>query len=436
MKVLSVIIILLISVATYYVGQFILKKTNISPPIIYLVIGIILGGNILNFFTLEKLPSISIYSNVALWLMFIGSGFNSDDKKGKKEGEKKSNGVLKLATIPVYFEILLITGVAYYAINNLSFLGYSLSFFEVLAITSLFAMASPANIIPITTEHITAGRLGRNNTAKNIILSSVMDNFTPMPIMLIALILALSPTLGFNVNPIIILLGTIVLIIISIAFSKLTGIIYVKLLDPYGKKVADGKGSITVYTILFFGLFTIVLLGLMQVPGLSALLGMVAIVMAVTTGGTFKAKEKNGLAEKMRLKLVKGFSILGMPIIFISVGSNINLDVLSNISVLLFFVVFVVVSIILKSIGTKLAMTDSGYSSNDRKYAMVAFVPKGITLVNFSIIVATMLGGKESDLTDIMVTLAAISIIITIPLGVTLMSGKGKKWLSGDGDIS
>ena len=65
---------------------------------------------------------------------------------------------------------------------------------------------------------------------------------------------------------------------------------------------------------------------------------------------------------------------------------------------------------------------------------MAAFVPKGIILVNFSLILMGPLTSMGLGyVVDFMILLAAISIVASVPLGITLLDKAEGKWLTKEG---
>lgn len=338
--------------------------------------------------------------------------------------------MLKLSTIPIYLEIiclsLLMIGLSYV----FSGFKFQISIIEIIMIVSIFAMSSPTNIIPISMEHIKQGRLGRNNFTNKMILSSVLDNNTPMPVMLITLSIVLGPALGLGDNVFVVLVTSIVLLVVSGGIGILIGFIISKILNSLGKRVGENKKVLTIYSLLFFVIFSVIMLGLGSIPAVASVLGLFGIFLAMFVGIGINTFEQNGLAPKIRMELTKMFAMFGAPIVFISVGTKIDLMVFKEIGVIVTLLVILLLSVVIKSVGTTLALKGSGHSKGDVKYAIACFIPKGITLVNFTIILGGIVGGEVMpDYLNFMIIFSAIAILITIPLGVTLMSFKGKEWL-------
>lgn len=425
---MDVILMLFLSLTVFFSVQFLCKKTRISQPICYLLLGIIFGGSagLYNVFGNAAIfPNMPDYNTVALLLLFFGAGFNIDTDSLKKSGKVTT----QLFSLPVHIEGIIMTVIVFLVLKLVPSLGFTLSIFEVSIVMILFAVASPANVIPISMNHSAEGYSGSSEIVDNMIIASVIDNFIIFPVLLLPLLFTVAPGMGFDftaMKTILMILGVILGLILIVLIGIAIGFLSTVILDPIGKKIAGSKQNklpSILYTILYFVIIAVII-------SFSGPLKTLGVLVAVAAGAGVKKYEKNGLSDRLGYNASLLFAIFGMPIIFIYVGSLIDLKALLNPKMLLFGVTITILACTIKGLVTSYILRDEKYSDGDRKYAMSCFIPKGVALVNFSLVF--MVPFVDIGLTyviNFMIVLAAISIIVTVPLGVTLMNNAKGVWL-------
>ncbi len=437
---IDTILLLIVSIAIFVPAQMLAKKIKLAPPVFYLILGVLFGSGGLalasdslyllgnaNFF-----PNLNSYNQFALYLMFMGAGFSITLKRNKNKSEnkeEKKGNVTKLSTIPVYFETAALA-ISLIILSMIPATNIGLTPIEIAVICCSLGMASPANVIPMTMEHIQAGRLGRNGIANDMVLASVLDNSTPLPYFIPILVIALGSTMNIPLNPILLVAVAAVALVLFLVVGAGIGLLAGKIFLPLAEKYENDKKlifvALAIYLVLAVG--TIILL---QINGVNAAMGLFGIFVAMLSGAGVNTLASPALSQKIRLELTKLFAMFGTPIVFTTVGSQINLTIFRDVRLIALLVLIVFLSVFYKAIATKFVLKkEDGYLDGDIKYAISCFVPKGITLVNFSVILSPMLAGTDSQLIPTMILLASITILITIPTGVTLMSNKGKEWLS------
>lgn len=432
------IMLVIISAIMFIPAQFLSRKFKIAPPIFYLIIGVLFGvgglAHLSNSFyilgNVNYFPHSSSYNTFALYLMFMGAGFSISLKKNK--GKKKQKGsVSKLSTVPVYFEaitLFVFLNVLFYAVPSINM---GLNIYEIALICAIISMASPANVIPITSSHIQEGRTGRNNIANDMILASVLDNSTPMPYLLPIMIVVLGSALNISLNPVLLVILALMAMGVFLIIGAVAGFVAGKLFLPLAEKYENNNKKLIFVALAMYVVLVICIATLSQINAVKSMMGLFGIFVAMISGAGINTLANQQTAQKIRLQLNKLFAIFGTPIVFISVGSQINLTVFKDFKLIMLILCIIAFSVILKSLATKYVLKkDDGYLQGDINYAISCFIPKGITLVNFSVVLKPMLSNTNSNLIPTMILIASITILITIPLGVTLMSTKGKAWLS------
>lgn len=432
---MDILLLFVISLATFFIANFIKGKLKIAPPIIYLALGVIFGVElgVFNFFgNVELLPNLNVYNSNMLLLMFFGAGFSTDIKMLKNSGKLAS----KLFTIPVCIEAVTVAFLIFALTSLLPVLGFKLTFFESLLITSLFAMSSPANIIPISSSLGAQGYGVKNAVPSTVTIASIGDNFAPFPLVLIAMLFSIVPKLdGLSLSPlmsILALVGLTIGIVLIGCIGILLGIIVSKLLNPFAKIISQSKNNKVYYVLYAVAAFVLVCLAI----NLSGPLKSLGILIAATAGGAIKANDKYGIAGSVGMSVSAIFAICGMPIVFMYVGSLIKLQTLFNPATLLFSLIITAVAIIVKGATVFALLRNTNYTKGEKLFAASACVPKGVTLVNFTILLLPILSSVNMMyVIDFAIMLAAVSVLITIPLGVTMLSSAKDKWLTVDSDL-
>lgn len=425
---MDILVLLIIAPLLFIVGQFISKKLKIAPPIFYLAMGVLFGGSVgiaHIFGDNDLLPNMATYNTIALWLMFFGAGFNIDLKKLKSSGKD----TITLSSVPVCIEGIIMTLLVYLGLKVLP-LSFKLSLPQVAIIMILFAMASPANVIPACIGLNMKGKCGRNRITDSVLTASIFDNFIPFPLLVVAIVLTAAPIMGIKLSPIM-LIGIVIGVVLGLGIvcilAGILGGIVAKILSPFSDKVAqnpkDSKISI-MYTLIYFGIFALILNFSGPIKSLAVL-----VIVAISVG--INQKEKNKLGSKIGLNASMVFAMFGSPIIFTYVGSLIDIHALLNPVMLIFGVAVTFIGIAIKAMVTKFVLRDEKYDVGERKFAMAAFIPKGIILVNFSLILMGPLTNMGMGyVVEFMILLAAISIVVSVPLGITILDKAEDKWMN------
>lgn len=444
MIIFSYVALFLLSIILFYIAKFISKKTKIPSVMIYLFLGIIFGvGGLAHFnssFYIFGLGNnflnegVSKYNSIVVLLLFFEAGYSIDLKPFTKEGRKNipddgsTKDVLKLSIIPAYFEIFVMCILGYFIYNFFPGTNIKLSIVEVGIVAGVFALNSSSVIIPACMKYISAGKMGSKNLAKTLIISSISDNFTPMPLILIFVMMLIGGSIGISINPFVIIPVTIILIIAIIFISLFFGKLITYIFNFVGIKVVQNKLNISVYAILLFIMMLLFVTLLKQInPLVDGIVSLFGIVIAAFIGTGVNFFEKNNLGSKLGSQTAKFFTIFGMPIMFFSVGSSIEVTQFSKVVYVLMFIVITLLSIVTKSVA-ELYILRNGYNLGDKKFAVSTLIAKGVTLINFSVILVPILGPNE-PLIKIMTALAAVSLTLTLPVAIVLMNSKGENWL-------
>lgn len=391
------ILIILSAVAMLGLGP-VSKATKVPVVIYFMILGVIIGSYGLNL--VQYLPSISVYSSVAIVILFLVSGYGLNVPAIKTSGKR----TFALSSLPAIGEGLLAGVIAWVVLTIIPvFDEPSINMAAVVAIMLVFAMSSPAIIIPFNMQG--KGR-GINSPAfDELTVASVLDNFIPFPICLVLLNLAYAIESGDGVNILAIIVQSAILIIAIVVAFIITYLI--------GKGVAKATGKINnSMTVAIIATLITVLVYFITGP-IGASLG---IIMGFGIGVGYNVSAKQEIKMPMLGASQKIYGLLLMPMVFIYVGTQIQIDQLLRPATVIAFTIITIIAIFLKGFVAKAYLTRNGYSKEEGQYVAYGFAAKGIILINISLVIGVGLTNNGLDyMLQMMYMLAAISIIISVP---------------------
>lgn len=395
---MDIIVLIIISVVAMLACTALAKVTKVPAVIFLMLIGILMGSYVLD--VASKLPHMALYSTLAIVILFLVSGFGLNVEAIKSSGKK----TFGLSSIPALGEGI-IAGIATWILLSIIpvFDEPSINFAAVIAIMLVFAMSSPAIIIPFNMQ-------GKNRNIKasifdELTVASVLDNFIPLPIVLVFLNVAYSIEGGSGVNVGAIVTQTLVIvvaIIVTFIVSYLLGKLVAKLNSVIDNPIALAFIAITFTILLFF------------VSGpIGASLG---IIIGFGIGMGYNVASDDSIKFPVLGFSQKIYGLGLMPIVFIYVGTQIQVDQLLRISTLITFTLVTLIGIFTKGFIARKFLHKNGSSNAEGDYAAYGFAAKGIILINLSLVIASGLTNNGLDyILQMMYMLAAISIIISIP---------------------
>ena len=423
---LHIILIAGISAVCFYAVRCLSRVIHLEKQILFLILGIIAGIVLrqTGHGSLETLlPEVSPYDMTALLFMFFVAGFTINIPQLRRSGKITA----QMAVIPVYFETALMAACMYCAAGLFPSVGYKLQFVEALIVAAIFSTSSPANIIPICSSLIKDGYTDRNNIPGTIILASIVDSFMIFPVVFVGLFVILMQQAGaaFTIAT---MLGIIVGSIAAIAIALVIGIAlgwFIVLIASFAfrKLSRDKQAKYRDYLVILlaFALACGVTWLLQQVDILEKSISIFAILIMCGIGASINHFDKTGVSGIIRRDGNNLFTLFGMPMIFLTVGSNIDLRDLLDFRQLIFFVVLAFLAVYVKSLAAKFILRDARYSDGERHFAAMCYIPKGMSLINFTVLFSALLDGGSSFV-KFMTMLGAISVIVTMSVGLPLIS--------------
>lgn len=402
------ILFLIISVLSIMLIKDIARITKIPAILFLILIGILLGSyGIYDFFgEIDKINSnsseLALLANYAVVILFLISGIGLDLSNLKKIGKD----AMVLATMPVFIEgiIMSIFALILFSIIKIDLFSFgAINFFTVMF---TFAMASPAIIIPITMKAKAEGK--KSSILDQMTMAGVVDNFAPMPFVIIFYIISLSLAKGDVVTG---LFLTIIEVLVAMVVAYFIGYLVGRLIGKIDKiKFLNELYSSII--LVFITLLLIIVLG-----SFGASLGII-ISFGVGIGINIALKNVN-YKMKTLANTSKIYQMFLMPLVFIYTGTQIRVDKLLDIKIIILLAIITIAAIIVKGTVSKLYLKKRGYTKDEQNLSSALFASKGIILINLSLILAA--GYTSAGLDNVlqyMYILAAVSIIISVPFSL------------------
>lgn len=434
---MDILFIALLAVTTFYLVKKINEKTGMAQAILYIIVGLIIGA-VVRGQGIEGLsvllPHIDKYGNFLLLLMFFSAGFSINTDAILKSGST----VPKLSFIPSSVETILVGTILYFLVGQFGgAIGLHLNFFESLVISGILALSSTANVIPYCIDLIQGKYKSKNNMQNTMVAVSVTDGFSTLPLIMLALFLSIEKYNGTEFTAKTVVVITIG-VIIALILSGILGFFIGRAVDIISKPVmkylhdhSDDKPKAVAISIGVFLLSYALIMLCAELPKVGGAISSLSVLIICAVGAGVNHFDKTDASKTVSKVGNTLFAMFGTPIIFLSVGSKLQLKTLLNPNMLIIGISACLIGVVIKGSVSALLLDKEKFTNDERKFVASCFVPKGLTLVNFSVIFAGLAHKYHAEnIVNFMIMLAGITIIITVPIGVTLLSKAKDKWFT------
>lgn len=387
--------IALIILLGLFIGS-IFTKLKLPSLVGMILTGIILGPHMLNLLDSSIIGISYELRQIALVIILTRAGLALDIKDLKKVGRP----AILMCFIPATLEILgfIILGPK---LLNLPILDSAI-------LGTVIAAVSPAVIVPRMLKLMEEG-YGTNKSIPQLILAgaSVDDIFV---IVLFTSFTSIATTgSNFSISSII---EIPISIIIGIILGILTGIVLVYLL----KKIHI-RDSIKILIILSVSFLFItiedLLKGFIPISGLLAVMSLGATILKIYS------KLARRISNKYS-KLWVGAEVF----LFVLVGASVNIKYVMNSGIIT--IILILGALVFRIFGVLLSLIKTEMNFKERLFSAIGYMPKATVQAAIGALPLSM--GLASG--EIILTVAVLSIIITAPLGATLIDNTYKKLLS------
>ncbi|MBS5926011.1 MAG: cation:proton antiporter [Clostridium sp.] len=361
-----------------------------------LILGIIVGPNMLDLISKDILTISSDLRKIALIVILLRAGLGINRSTLKKVGKT----ALKMSFLPCVIEGVTIAFVSKYILN--------ISFIEAGMLGFIIAAVSPAVVVPQMLELINKGK-GKENGVPTIILaaSSIDDVFA---------ITIFSTFLGLYGGSNISISGKLLSIPISILLGGGIGILTALLLIGIFKKfhLRDTEKTLI---ILASGMFLTSLEDIFKnIVPIASLLGVMVVGFVLLDK---YPKVANRISEKFNKVWVFAEILL-----FVLVGAQVDIKVIVHSGLLGLLVLFI--GLVARSIGVYISLIGSNLNLKEKIFCIISFMPKAT--VQAAMGAVPLASGVASG--NLILAIAVLSIVVTAPLGAVGIKYFGDKWIS------
>ena len=360
-----------------------------------LILGIIVGPNMLNLISNDILTISPDLRKIALIVILLRAGLGINRSTLKKVGKT----ALKMSFRPCVIEGFAIAFVSKYILN--------ISFIEAGMLGFIIAAVSPAVVVPQMLELINKGR-GKENGVPTVILaaSSIDDVFA---------ITIFSTFLGLYGGSNISISGKLLSIPISILLGGGIGILIAILLIGIFKKFHLRDTEKTLIILASGMLLTSLEDILKNIVPIASLLGVMVVGFVLLDK---YPKVANRISEKFNKVWVFAEILL-----FVLVGAQVDVKVIVHSGLLGLLVLFI--GLVARSIGVYISLIGSNLNLKEKIFCIISFMPKAT--VQAAMGAVPLASGVASG--NLILAIAVLSIIVTAPLGAVGIKYFGDKWI-------
>jgi len=363
--------------------SFIFKAIKLPSLIGFIITGVILGPFVLNQIDTSILTISSELRTIALVVILLRAGFLLDIKDLKENGL----GAILLTFLPATFEII---GTILF---TTFFLGWSI--LDGFILGTILAAVSPAVIVPRMIRLIEE-KVGYTNKVPQMVMAGASADDIYV-ILLFTLGISLTETQQFNV-------GAIILLPVSILFGILIGLSVGFLLSRLFKQihVRDTAKVLVILGISFL------LIGFEKawIP-YSGLISIISLAIMIL-------KDYPILANRL-LKKYEKIWVFAEMLLFILVGAAMDINTLESVG--LIAVSLILFALVIRTIGVFLSLLRTKLTGKEKMFVIISYLPKATVQASIGSIPLSMGLSRGND----MLTIAVLSILITAPIGASLI---------------
>lgn len=377
------------------------KRLKLPRIVGMLFTGIVLGPFVLNLLDPKILSISAELRQIALLIILIKAGLSLD----LKDLKKASRPALLLSFLPASFEIL------GYALLAPIFL--KISTIDALLMGSVLSAVSPAVVVPRMSMLMDEG-YGTNKAIPQMIMAGAsMDDI--FVIVLFTSFLGMAMGHGVDLSqfaniPISIVLG----IAIGAVFGLVASFVFEK---SFSKKHLI-RNSMKVIIIMALSFLLVAIEGLLKEK-----LAISSLIAVVTMAMTIRIKSVESVSARLSAKFAKLW-IAAEVMLFVLVGAEV--DIRYTLDAGLMAVVMIFAALAFRTIGVLIALAGTGLNKKEKLFTVFSYLPKATVQAAIGSVPLAM--GLESG--KIILSVAALAILITAPLGATAMDLTYKKFLN------
>ena len=363
--------------------SFLFKAIKLPSLIGFIITGIVLGPFVLNQIDSNILLISSELRTIALVVILLRAGFLLDIKDLKENGL----GAVLLTFLPATFEII---GTIFFTTFFLNW-----SFMDGFILGTILAAVSPAVIVP-RMIHLIEEKVGYTNKVPQMVMAGASADDIYV-ILLFTLGLSIIETDRFDVTSVVMLPLSIIL---GIALGLLLGFGLSRLFKHI--HVRDTAKVLVILGIAFL------LIGLEKafIP-YSGLLSIISLAIMIL-------KDYPILASRL-LKKYEKIWVFAEMLLFILVGAAMDINTLESVGWIALLLILFALGI--RTIGVWLSLLPTKLAFKEKLFVVISYLPKATVQASIGSISLSMGLTRGND----MLTIAVLSILITAPIGASLI---------------
>ena len=377
------------------------KQLKLPRIVGMLFTGIVLGPFVLNLLDPKILSISAELRQIALLIILIKAGLSLD----LKDLKKASRPALLLSFLPASFEIL---GYALLAPILLK-----ISTIDALLMGAVLSAVSPAVVVPRMSMLMDEGYGTDKAIPQMIMAGASMDDI--FVIVLFTSFLGMAMGQGVDLSqfakiPISIVLG----IAIGAVFGLVASFVFEK---SFSKKHLI-RNSMKVIIILALSFLLVAIEGLLKEK-----IAISSLIAVVTMAMTIRIKSVESVSARLSSKFAKLW-IAAEVMLFVLVGAEV--DIRYTLDAGLMAIVMIFLALAFRTIGVLIALAGTGLNKKEKLFTVFSYLPKATVQAAIGSVPLAM--GLESG--KIILSVAALAILITAPLGATAMDLTYKHYLN------
>lgn len=376
------------------------KRLKLPRIVGMLFTGVLLGPFVLNLLD-DKILGISAeLRQIALLIILIKAGLSLD----LSDLKKASRPALLLSFLPASFEIL---GYALFAPILLK-----IRAIDALLMGAVLGAVSPAVVVPRMSMLMDEGYGTKKAIPQMIMAGASMDDI--YVIVLFTSFLGMSMGKGVDMSK---FASIPISIVLGIALGAVFGIIASFVFERSFAKKHLIRNSMKALIIMALSFLLVAIEG-----ALKGRLAISSLIAVVTMAMTIKIKSVSSVSQRLSAKFAK-FWIAAELMLFVLVGAEV--DIRYTLDAGLMAVVMIFVALAFRTVGVMIALLGTKLNKKEKLFTVFSYLPKATVQAAIGSVPLAM--GLESG--KIILSVAALAILITAPLGAAAMDLTYKHFL-------
>lgn len=376
-----------------YIFQVIFEKLKLTKVFGMIIYGMLIGPYALNLLSTQALSLSSTMRTMALLIVLTRAGLSLRFSDLKQMGRP----AICLTFVPALFEI---AGVVFFATQVLK-----ISLLDALMLGSVLAAVSPAIIVP-RMIYLMDEKYGEKHKIPQMIMAGAsVDDVVVMVLFSSFISLSVKNTIE---------LSTLINLPISIILGVLIGCIIGWILSKVLKNVVLKEVRLLIVfsaILLVYGLQT----PLENILPYASLLSVMSLAMIVN--------EKLPQHGEVLIDQFKGMWFFAEIFLFVYLGTEVNIQVLSMIEPT--YIVLILFALSIRLLGVYVSLFKTKLTSKEKLFCMIAYIPKATVQAAIGGIALSM----NLEIGQFILIMAVLSILISAPLGAIGIDQSYKKLL-------